>query len=201
MMQTRNTERSRYTSCTERRRGRRRNAGFTLSEVMVASALSGLVLLIVTSVFIMTGSEMVLCSRLAWSQNEAMRTQWRLVSYLRNASALLQVDPTGQWAQVRFDGGETGFLQYFNENGGIREGQLTLTRTTPDSTSTETLVARGLTEIMDVDGARIPMFTRANARTLRISMRISEPVASGRAADDQEFASSARFAVTFRNAP
>jgi hypothetical protein len=171
--------------------------GLTLPEVLIAGSLSTLVSIVVMTTFIWTGRQSVLCSKIAWSQREVMKTNGKIEQFIRNASAISAIDEVhGNWVEVRFPDNSTGRFTYYNEPGTPRDGRLFLLR----NGSSERIVARGLTKITNTGGYPMPMFTRINDRTLRISYRVSEPTASGsRASDDELFAAFACFAVNLRN--
>lgn len=66
---------------------------------------------------------------------------------------------------------------------------------------TETIIARGLTEIQSSQGFTTPIFLKTRDNSLRISFRVSEPSSEGiREANDSDFAASVSFAVCLRNA-
>ena len=139
----------------------------------------------------------MLCSKAAWSQNEAMRTSGKVTAYIRNASAITGMDTNrGTWVQLRFPNGSTGRLVYSNGVASLRDGRLYLRW----SNTTETIVARGLTELMDTYGFTQPVFQKTRENSLRISYRVSEPTAGGaRAADDADFASVVCVTACLRN--
>jgi hypothetical protein len=173
--------------------------GFTLTEVMFASSIAFVVSAGVMSTFIWTGRQNQLCSRIAWSQTEAMRSSGKIESLVRNAVSIAAIDEAqGNWVEVRFADGTTNRLDYYHEPDSPREGNLVLSRTN----ATELLLARGLTRIMTTSGFPTPVFTKINDRALRICYRVSEPGANGkRNPNDGPYSACARFAVCLRNAP
>ncbi len=173
-------------------------AGYTLTEVMVASSIAVLVGGAVMWMFVWCGEGATLCSKMAWSQNEAMRTSSKVAAYIRNASSISGMDTNrGTWVRLRFPNGTTGQLIYSNGVANLRDGRLFLKW----SNTTEMIVARGLTQIMDDQGFTQPVFQRTRDNALRISYRVSEPGATGsRAADDGDFAAVVRISACLRNA-
>jgi hypothetical protein len=164
---------------------------------MVASSLAVLVGGAVMLLFIWCGEGAALCSKVAWSQNEAMRTSYKISAYIRNASAISSIDTNqGTWVRLRFPNGTTGQLVYSNGMANVRDGRLYLKW----SNTTEMIIARGLTEIMDEHGFTQPVFQKTRENALRLSYRVSEPAASGaRAADDADFAAIVRISACLRN--
>jgi prepilin-type N-terminal cleavage/methylation domain-containing protein len=175
-----------------------RRQGFTLTEVMIASSILVLVGVAVMSLFIWCSSQSSLFAKIAWSQNEAMRTSGKLIAYMQNASTISKIDTNhGWWVELKFPDGRLGRLTFTNTVGTLRQGQLILKW----SNSTERIVARGLTEIMD-DGFTTPMFEAVRSNVIAVSYRVSEPVAAGvQAADDADFAAICQFSVCLRNCP
>jgi prepilin-type N-terminal cleavage/methylation domain-containing protein len=177
-------------------RGRDRS-GFTLVEVLVASSLAALVLTAVLTTFIWCGKQAAHCAKIAWSQRQAMNTADKLTMYLRNASGVVAIDEEeGMWVQLRFPDESSAHLVYSNAVPEVRDGRLYLVRTN----GTETIVARGLTEIQNPDGFTTPIFSQTRDNALRLAYRVSEPAAGGgRAADDGAYAACVRFAACLRN--
>lgn len=176
----------------------RTGRGFTLIEMLVAATVTSLVAVAVVTCFVWSAKQAALCSKIAWSQDEAMRTSGKLTAYVRNASEVVGIDVSqGRWVRLRMPGGGVVRLSYTNMPSRIRDGQVVLRR----SNSTEVVVARGLTEIMSSQGYTTPVFTKTGNNSLRIAYRVAEPVGSGnRAVDDSTYAASVRFAACLRNA-
>jgi len=118
--------------------------------------------------------------------------------YVRNATHILAMDEVeGTWVQLRFADGTTGRLVYSNAVPELRDGRMFIQRTN----GTETIVARGLTEIQASGGFTTPVFSKTRANSLRIAYRVAEPAASGgRDANDGPYAACVRFAACLRNA-
>lgn len=175
----------------------RNRSGFTLTEVMVASSLAVLVGGAVIWLFIWCAEGAALCSKIAWSQSEAMRTSSKIAAYIRNATAISGMDTNrGTWVRLTFPNGTTSQFVYSNGIANIRDGRLYLKW----SNTTETIIARGLTEVMDEFGFTQPIFQKTRDNSLRISYRVSEPGAAGaRAADDDDFAAVVRISACLRN--
>ncbi|MEI8140330.1 MAG: prepilin-type N-terminal cleavage/methylation domain-containing protein [bacterium] len=179
---------------------RQTRSGFTLTEVVIASSIAVMVGAAVMTLFGWCLSTASLCSKMSWSQYEAMRSGATLTSYIRNASAITTNDVArGRWLDLRFGSGTNTWiarLVYTNAPGMLRDGRMYLKR----ANESETIVARGMTEIMDEHGFTTPVFTMVGTNCVRIAYRISEPGANGaRASDDEKYASCVRLAVRLRN--
>lgn len=177
---------------------RQAKRAFTLPEVLIAGSLTTLVSIVVMTTFIWTGRQSALCSKISWSQREVMKTNGKIEQFIRNAASISAIDESkGNWVEVRFPDNTTGRFTYYNDPGTPRDGRMFLLR----NGSTERLVARGLTKITNTSGFPMPMFSKINDRTLRVSYRVAEPTPSGaRASDDELYAAFACFAVNLRNA-
>lgn len=175
----------------------RKKAGTTLVEVVVASSLGVMAAAGVTSVFLWCGRQAVLCMKINWSQNEAMRTSGKLTDYLRNAAEVIAVDEVGGcWVRLRFADGQIATLSYSNAVSQLRDGRMYLVRTN----GTEVIVARGLTEVMDENGFTTPVFSSVRGNEVELSYRVSEPVQpADRDANDGPYAARVRFSVSTRN--
>lgn len=187
-------------SAWKSRMNRKHRNGYTLTEVMIASSIAVLVGSAVLTLFLWCADIAALCSKMSWSQHEAMRSGASLTSYIRNASAIVTNDVVrGRWVDLRFGTGTNttvARLIYTNAPGVLRDGRMYLKR----ANETETVVARGLTEIMDEHGFTTPIFTPVGTNCVRLAYRISEPGANGeRAANDEKYASCVRLAVKLRN--
>jgi hypothetical protein len=170
-----------------------------MTEVLIAASISVLACAAVMSVFLWSGRQFSLCSKIAWSQDEAMRSSGKIASFIKNASQISGIDTNkGSWVRLQFPDGTVGTLTYSNSAPILRNGQLFLKRTN----TTTVLVARGMTAIMDSQGFTTPIFVQTRANALQVSYRVSEPsTVSGNAADDADFAAEVRFAACLRNKP
>ncbi len=179
--------------------GPQSRGGFTLTEVLIASSISVLVGAAVITLFTWCVSTASLCSKMSWSQYEAMRSGASLTAYIRNASAIVTNGIDGKWVDLRFGTGTNSYvarLIYTNAPGVLRDGRLYLKR----GNDTETVVARGMTEIMNYNGYQLPVFSLIGTNCLRVAYRVSEPGINGeRAADDELYAACVRLSVRLRN--
>jgi hypothetical protein len=119
---------------------------------------------------------------------------------MRSATAIATNDVIrGRWVDLRFSSGSNTWvarLVYTNAPGVLRDGRMYLKR----ANDTETIVARGMTEIMDEHGFTTPVFTVVRSNCVRVAYRISEPGSEGaRAADDELYAAIVKIAVKLRN--
>ena len=186
-----NAESNRGTAQTAR-------AGFTLPEIMVASAVGVLIAAGVMTCFLWCAEQATLGVKIAWSQNEAMRAANKLTDYVRNAAAVTNIDVVnGKWVDLLLTNRAVVRLTYTNTTGQLRAGRMLLT----SSNNVNVLVARGLTQIMDGQGFTTPMFTlNSKSNILQVAYRVSEPTASdGREANDGDFAICVRFGTYLRN--
>ncbi len=172
--------------------------GFTLPEVIMASFVSILVTSAVLSTFIWCMRMSSDCAKIGWSQNEAMRTSQALMDFIRNADRVDDIDQSeGTWVALGFPDGTVATLVYSNAVPLVRDGRMLLQHTN----GTETIVARGLTEIMDEGGFTCPIFSRVRPNVLDVAYRVAEPAASGgRDVADDPYAAQVIFSATLRNA-
>jgi len=178
--------------------GAGRRAGFTLVETVIASSLGVLATAAVTTLFVWCAAQSSVCTKTAWSQNQAERSARLLTDYIRNASVATNMDfSQGRWIELRFPDRSWSRLVYSNSQAQIRDGRLYLVR----SNGTSVVVARGMTEIMDSQGFTTPVFSKPRDNCVRLSYRVSEPVSSGwRSADDADYAACVQLSVSLRNA-
>ena len=189
-------------SAWKSKRNRQHRSGYTLTEVVIASSIAILVGSAVLTLFLWCADTASLCSKMSWSQYEAMRSGASLTAYIRSASAIVTNDVVkGRWVDLRFGTGTNTWvarLIYTNAPGVLRDGRMYLKR----ANQTETIVARGMTATMDAAGFGLPVFTvpPSTSNILHVAYRISEPGANGeRAANDEKYASCVRLAVRLRN--
>jgi prepilin-type N-terminal cleavage/methylation domain-containing protein len=173
--------------------------GYTLTEVLVASSLGSLVLIAVLVTFIWCAQQATVCSKSAWSQEEAMHSSFKLQAYLRNAVSIVQITNRQYSTTVRLRMPDKSVvaLIYTNSPVELRNGKLYLQRTN----GTEMLVARGMTGLQDANGGTIPIFSMVRTNVLRVAYRVAEPISAANSADDGLYAASVRFAACLRNAP
>ncbi|MDP6630318.1 MAG: hypothetical protein QGH29_05015 [Kiritimatiellia bacterium] len=164
---------------------------------MVASSVGTMVVTGMMSAFIWCGRQSTLCTKMAWSQQEAMTTAAQLTLYVRNASEILDIDEVeGTWVDLGFPDGETRRLSYSNAAPLLRDGRMYL----QESGGAETIVANGLTEIQDDSGFTTPVFLQTSPKSLRVAYRVSEPAsAGGRDANDGQYAACVQFGICLRN--
>jgi hypothetical protein len=176
---------------------RRHPSGATLAELLITAAIAAAVSLGVVGTFVWCSQQANLCSKMAWSQSEAMHASTKLTMYLRNATGVYDIDAEeGTWVDVEFPDGTIGHLVYSNAVPEIRDGQLVLLHTN----GTDTIIARGVTEVQDSRGFTMPVFSQPHPDALRVVYRVAEPVSVGlRAANDGLYAAAEKIAVHFRN--
>lgn len=173
-------------------------SGFTTAEVLVASFITVLIAAGVLTCFLWCAEQSALSVKIAWSQNEAMRSAGKLTDYVRNASAIHSIDVTnGCWVRLTQTNGAVIRIVYSNGVDHLRDGRMYLYRTN----GTEMIVARGMTGIMGTNGYTQPVFSmNPSSNILQLAYRVSEPASTGgRDADDDDFAVCIRFGIYLRN--
>lgn len=152
--------------------------GFTLVEVMVATTIGLVVMAGMMTAFIWVLHSTEQCRQYAWAQTEAIKSSQRVVSYLRNAMAINQVDSGGNWIMVATPPtGVVARLAYVNPSGLAGAGLLTLVPNVADSHSATNVFAHGITKVMTLPSRNIFEVTGSNS--VRIAYRITKPAASG----------------------
>lgn len=189
-------------STAKRHNAQRMKSGFTATEVVISTTITAATIMAIFSAFFWCAERSATCTKMAWSQREAMETSMQLTDYIRNAVKISDIDKKeGTWLELTFPDGEVGTLIYSNAVPLQRDGRLYLTRSDSTDSTNELLVARGLSELLDSKGHTIPVFkSQPNGNAVEISYRVSEPTAGGyRAVDDLNFAVSMRFSAALRN--
>jgi prepilin-type N-terminal cleavage/methylation domain-containing protein len=183
----------------------KQKAGFTVVEVLMAMAISSLILVAVLGAFLWSGERAYTGMRVNWSRQEAMSTATKLKTYIRNASQIIDIDVTdGLWVDLGFPDGSVRRLLYSNGTDEQRDGRLYLLESSngvfdDEPTDEDLVVVRGMTAIFS-DGYSEHVFRSENSSYLRVAYRISEPSSEGvRATDDAEYAVLVRFGVNLRN--
>lgn len=182
-----------------------RKSGFTLIEMMIAVSISAVAITAVMGTFIWCGEQAVVSRKLAWSQHEAMMTSSKIMAYVRNASAIVDIDTVdGNWVDLGFADGSVRRLLYSNGRDLQRDGRLYLLddgQTQPSGSPDELIVVRGMIAIPTHNGYSEHIFiAEPGDRSLRIGYRISKPTAAGmRASDDSNYAIVVRFSAHMRN--
>lgn len=176
--------------------------GFTLVEVMVATALSVLVFVALYTVYGWSAELSTLCGKKNRSQVAAINSSVRMMDCIRNASQISGIDSeNGRWVELTYAGGETAIIAYTNSPEVARHGGGGLGLFRP-SKSPIWFVKNGITEMMDEQGFDSAVFS-VNSRTnmLYVRYRTSQPSANGgRDINDGKYAMHVRFATCLRNA-
>jgi prepilin-type N-terminal cleavage/methylation domain-containing protein len=175
------------------------DGGFTLTELLVASTIGLLATAAVISTFVWCVTQSVLAAKVAWSQNEATQTAFKLTDYVRNAKTIESVDDNkGTWVKLRLTDNSIVSLVYTNLTAQPRDGRMLLIRTN----NTQTLVTHGLTGLMDSQGGALKVFSRTpRVNALRIAYRLADPTSAGSGAvNDGDYAVCSHFVVCLRNA-
>lgn len=177
-----------------------RRKGFTIPEVMIASSIFLIVMALTLGIFTWVSIRVSWVQHVVWSYTEARRASRDLVDYIRNASAITQVD-TNQclWIELRMPNNSTTRFVVVNPPGDVpRDSYMYMSNSI---TGNSMIVARGLTGLMTSDGFSRPIFfVQPNMRTIRLGFRVTEPVPAGReAVNDSRITAIIDTSVTLRN--
>jgi len=152
--------------------GRGRQSGFTLVEMMMATAISTLVFGALMSSFLWMVRLADKGNRYASVQHEAARSAQLVSRYIRNAASISSVDVSGNWVRLEMSNGKTSQFAYVTDTSASGQGRLTFV---PDigTASTTNIVAQGLTKVMTLPTRNV--FEKTGANTLRLAYRVSSP--------------------------
>ena len=154
-----------------------RKAGFTLIEVMFASAIGLMVIGTIWSVYLTTIRTASTAQQYAWAQSETTHAGQSLASYIRNASGIDSIDESGNWVQIIMPSGTISRFEYQNEVGLDGMGQMLFYRDV-SLDNEETIVARGLTKVMSSPVRNV--FSQTGDNCLRIAFRVTKPLSPGK---------------------
>ena len=180
-------------------------SGFTLIELMLSMSLCGVVLAATLGTFIWCGKESILCTKIAWSQREAMNSSTSLLAYIRNASKIIAIDSDGMWVELEFPDGTVRKLMYLNPTTRQRDGNLHLVEenaVTGEAINSK-IVTSGMTAPQSVDGkaGQQIFISELDGRVLRIAYQVSKPGPSGeRAQADKSYNVDVYVSAYLRNA-
>jgi len=156
-----------------------RRDGFTVTEVMVASAVSMVVIGALMTVFLTVADVLYEAKQRAYGQAEVQVSVNKMLQFMRSANEISDIDPAGEWVSLKMPDGRHCRFEYYNPNKKTGEGQMIFM---PDVTSTNAftnVVARGLTEVMTDPPRNI--FHKTSDTTLRIAFRVTMPLSPGAA--------------------
>lgn len=177
-----------------------RNHGFTMSEVMISSAIFLIVMAITLGIFSWVLVRASWVQHVVWSYNEARRASRDVVDYIRNASEITQVDTNKyQWIELKMPNNSRTRFVVVNPPGDLpRDSYMYMSNSV---TGRSMIVARGLTGLMTPEGFSRPIFyVHPNMRAVRLGFRVTEPVPTGReAVNDSRIAAIIDTSVTLRN--
>jgi prepilin-type N-terminal cleavage/methylation domain-containing protein len=181
--------------------------GFSLVEVMVASSVSVLVIGMVMTCFIWCAKNTSICMKRGWTQADAVQSSTKIITYMRNASFIYDIDDSGDWIVLCFPSGRLFKMSYLNPTDDLRDGNMHLFEVDSDGDSLgsdESIVLSGMMAIPAAEGEGYSehVFSgTVGGANVKVAYRISSPSADGtRAADDSKYAVSMRFGVYLRNA-
>jgi hypothetical protein len=142
---------------------------------MVAVGLGTLVTAGMLTVFIWSLRTASECRQYAWAQTEAIKTSQRIVSYLRNASVITNIDLSGNWVEVVTDtNGTIARISYDNPTAMAGEGRILLTADVSDPNSPTNILVHGVNKVMTLPVRNI--FERTGDDSLRLAFRITKPL-------------------------
>ena len=167
-----------------RGRRRRRRAGFTVTELLVASSISilvsgGFIAAFITAVYAAGEGR-----QFGWAQTECVGSSRTVMNYMRNATAVHSIDVSGDWIQLSMPGGNVSRLEYVPDPQGNGDGRLTFVADVVSGTSTS-IVSRGLTKIMTLPTRNV--FAATGDDTVRVSYRVTEPMSPGECPAEVEY--------------
>lgn len=153
---------------------RRPDGAFTIVEMLVSTALSCLVLGAMIMLSVWVYRETSHAQHVSWSQQQAMRSSREIVSYLRNATAVVAIDSQNwSWVEVRMTNGSLSWLTYSAPSPSLRNGTLCLSNSLTHANVP--IVNTGVTKIMNT-GFSPPIFQLIGSNLLQICYRVVEPV-------------------------
>jgi prepilin-type N-terminal cleavage/methylation domain-containing protein len=146
--------------------------GFTLVEVMVASAVGLLVLGGVLSIFIWALGAAFECNQNAWVQADAVKSSQRILSYARNAMGVRAIDAAGTWVELSMPAtGVVSRFSYVNPTAGEGDGRLIFVPDLAHPLAGTQLVATAVTEVMSQPSRNF--FQQTGPQTLRVAYRVA----------------------------
>jgi len=165
-------------------RRRRRQAGYTVTELLVASSISilvsgGFLAAFITAVYAAGEGR-----QFGWAQSECVRSSRMVMNYMRNACAVDSIDISGDWIQLSMPNGNVSRFEYVTDPQGEGQGSLTFVADVVSGTSTS-IVSRGLTKIMTLPVRNV--FAATGDDTVRVSYRVTEPMSPGECPAEVEY--------------
>ncbi|MEI6085026.1 MAG: type II secretion system protein [Verrucomicrobiota bacterium] len=148
-------------------------SGFTLVEMIVATAISLMIVASLLSGFVWMIRVAEKGNHYAVVQHEAARSAQLVTRYIRNAAAIDSVDTSGNWVRVKMPNGKISQFSYIADTTASGLGRLTFFGDITQTASTN-VVAAGLTKVMTYPVRNI--FEKTGANTLRVAYRVSQPI-------------------------
>lgn len=151
---------------------------FTLTEVMIAVTLSGTILAAIFSIYIWCGKISCTCEEKGWSQNMAMVSSEKIMTYIKNASAISGIDTNqGNWVAFSYPDGTTRKLVY-TQNPTSKSGALAAQI---DGGSYTWFANAGITNNMKIEGVALPIFSGLGPATnqlpnaVKVQYQVTKP--------------------------
>lgn len=165
-------------------RGRRdkgsRRGGYTIAEVMIASAISLLVMAALGKVFVTTLWATAAVSHQSWAQMHRVKAVRWMTDYMRGASGVDGIHDGGDRILLNMPDGTISQFEYIADSESVGNGRLVFFRDVV-SGSPSNIVSRGISGVMEDEFFGIetqPMFHLIPDRaceTVRVAFRIDKP--------------------------
>ena len=155
----------------------RLNAGYSLTEVMVASGIGAVVLTALLAAFTWTTRAAHVARQSVWAQSEVRMSAQKVVSYVRTACEITAIDQAGTWVELEMPSSVTSRLAYVNPTEQQGMGQLLFVGDVSNTNAATNIVAKGLTEVMTLPPRNV--FHQTGPDTLRIAYRVTKPASPG----------------------
>lgn len=147
--------------------------GFTMIELLVASTISVIVGAAIFAVFLWAMNSAYESEQYGWAQTESIKSSQKIVSLVRNALAIHDIDASGNWIELSMPPtGRVYRLEYVNTTGQAGDGRM-LFMTGAGGGATTNVIGSGLTKVMTLPVRNI--FEQTSSNSVRIAYRITKP--------------------------
>lgn len=169
----------------QRCRPGRSRGGFTITEVLVASAVGSIAIAGLATVFIWCVKTAGEGRQYAWAQTEALISSRKIMGYMRNASGIDSIDQSGNWVQLNMPDDTVSRFEYVNDPLGDGNGRMAFVRDISSGSSTN-IISQGLTKVMTMPTRNV--FAQTGDNTVRVCYRVTEPLSPGECPAEIEYA-------------
>ncbi len=158
-----------------------RSQGFTLVEMMMSSGISMIVVAAVMTSYLWFVRTSGKCRQYCYAQNEVRVSTQYILSHVRNAQSVEDIDDAGEWVHLRMPDDTVCTFFYTNPLQQVGLGQLLFRKDVSDPASQTSLVVKGLSGIMTSEGYSKPILLQMMDQTnvLHIAFRVTEPYSPG----------------------